>query len=331
MKIVSGIQSTDSLTLGNYIGAIKPLIKLQKNNELIIFIADLHSITMDFNPVNLIKSKLNIAKIYLASGIKKENAIIFNQSEVFQHLELSWILTCHTNLGQLNRMTQFKDKSHIKEQNKTTRIPAGLLMYPVLMASDILLYSPDIVPVGNDQKQHIELTRDIAMNFNSKYNSNVFKVPDFFSHENGGRIMDLQNPLIKMSKSNEKKDGVIFLLDSEEEIFRKIKFSKTDSLNKICFDMTNQRGLSNLLSIYASLTDKSINNIVEKFKDYSYKDFKDSLAELIWKSLKKIQDKYNNIDDENIKKILKSGASKAQKIALAKLLEVKRQIGLINE
>lgn len=331
MKIVSGVQPTNSLTLGNYLGAIKPFVKLQKKNELIVFIADLHSITNDFDAMSLKQAKLDVAKIYLASGIDEKKVIIFNQSDVSEHLELSWILICHTNLGQLNRMTQFKDKSQKKEANNTTRVPTGLLIYPVLMAADILLYSPDIVPVGNDQKQHLELTRDIASNFNAKYNCDIFKIPEFSSPQIGGKIMDLQDPTIKMSKSNQKTEGTIFLLDNKELIFKKIKSAKTDMNNKICFDPVNQAGLSNLLSIYASLSNQVMDVVVEKFKNHSYRDFKEAVSEIIWIELEKIQVKYFLISNSKIDEILKNGSLKAKDIAVKKLKEVKMMIGLINE
>ncbi|MGL5630233.1 MAG: tryptophan--tRNA ligase [Mycoplasmoidaceae bacterium] len=330
-KIISGIQPTNSLTLGNYIGGIKSLINLQYDNNLILFIADLHSITNEFNPNDVQKNKIDLAKIYIASGMDPEKIIIFNQSEIYEHAELAWILLCHTNLGQLKRMTQFKEKSEKKEKNGTTRIMTGILLYPVLMASDILLYSPDIVFVGNDQNQHIELTRDIAESFNCKYKSEIFKVPNFMSPKIGGRIMDLQNPLIKMSKSNKNTDGTIFILDDINITRKKIMKSKTDSDNKIYYDLINKPAISNLISIYSALKGIEIKEVEEIFKNSTYKFFKENVANITCELIENIQKKFYSVNVKELKFILKENAKIVSKIAKAKLDEVKRIVGLKDE
>lgn len=330
-KIVSGIQATNRITLGNYLGAIKSLVSLQNNNQLIIFIADLHSLTNSFDPIELRKMRLDVAKIYFACGIKNQDSIVFYQSDISEHSELSWILTCHTNLGQLSRMTQFKDKSLKKEVNGTSRVPTGLLVYPVLMASDILLYSPGLVPVGSDQKQHLELARDIAINFNSKYSCDTFKIPEIFTPKIGSRIMDLQDPTKKMSKSSQNSKGVIFLLEDLEITKKKIMISKTDLLNNVKFDVKNQPGVSNLLNIYSSLKNIEINEAEEIFKGVSYKNFKESVADVICKELNHIQTSYNSLFDKDVITSLSKGAIEAKKIASKKLKEIKKIIGLIND
>ncbi len=329
-KIVSGLQATNSLTIGNYIGSIKNFLELQDKNNLYIFIADLHSITTPFIPKELDENRKSIAALYQACGLDFVKNKIFYQSRIVEHSHLGYIFMCHSNLGELNRMTQFKSKS-IKQSNRTETIPTGLLIYPCLMAADILLYDADIVPVGEDQKQHIELTKVLASRFNKKYNTKIFKIPEFFPPKIGGKIMDLQDPTIKMSKSNTNKKGTIFLLDEIDEIRKKIMSAKTDSLNKVKFDIKNQPGISNLITIYASLSNLSIKEIESKFKDKEYGDFKKELANIVCDFVLKIQNQYNKIIKKNdLEKLLEDNAIFCKKEAVEKINNIHKIIGLYN-
>lgn len=334
-RVLTGIQSTDNLTLGNYLGAIKPLLK--NNDELFLFIADLHSITVPFSPEKLHENRINTAILYKSMGFDFDKNKIFFQSDVEEHNVLNYILLCHSNLGELQRMTQFKDKStKITLSNKTTTIPTGILVYPVLMAADILLYKPDIVHVGRDQKQHIELARDIAERMNKKYQKELFKIPTHNFNKIGSKILDLQNPEIKMSKSNENKKGVIFLLDDEETIRNKIMSAKTDCLNIVRYDENNQPGISNLISIYSILTNMSVEEIEEKFKDKNYGEFKKEVANSIINELKPIQEKFYEIKNnkENRKHLLNqlsNNAKECKKIARETINLVYKTLGFSNE
>lgn len=328
--IVSGIQSTNMLTIGNYLGALKNFIDFQNENKLFIFIADLHSITVDFNPLELEKNRKSIAALYFACGLDIKKNYIFYQSSVIEHTHLSYLLLCHSYLGELNRMTQFKDKSiKMTKSNQTINIPTGLLIYPTLMAADILLYDADIVPVGKDQTQHMELTRDLAIRFNKKYKTNIFKIPQIYSPKIGAKIMDLQNPEIKMSKSNENQKGTIFLLEPLESVRKKIMSAKTDSLDNVKYDIENQPGVSNLISIYNGFTNLSIEDIEKKYENKKYGDFKKDLADIVCKSLEVIQSKYNNIiNDNNFENILKTNGEHCKEIASKKIKEIHKLLGL---
>lgn len=333
MKIVvSGIQSTNMLTIGNYLGALKNFINFQNENKLFIFIADLHSITVDFNPNELEKNRKSIAALYLACGLDSKNNYIFYQSSVIEHTHLSYLLLCHSYLGELNRMTQFKDKSlKMTKSNQTINIPTGLLIYPTLMAADILLYDADIVPVGKDQTQHMELTRDLAIRFNKKYKTNVFKIPEIYSPKIGAKIMDLQNPEIKMSKSNQNQKGTIFLLEPLESVRKKILSAKTDSFDKVKYDIENQPGISNLITIYNGFTNLPIEKIEKKYENKKYGDFKKDLAEIVCNELEKIQSKYNKIiNDKNFENDLKNNGIKCKEIANKKIKEIHKILGLYN-
>ena len=328
--IVSGIQSTNSLTLGNYIGALKNFVKLQEeNNKMYIFIADMHSITVDFDPKKLVENRKSIAAMYAACGLDFDKNVVFYQSSVIAHTQLSYILTCHSYMGELSRMTQFKDKSKKISANKTTNIQTGLFVYPCLMAADILLYDSDIVPVGKDQKQHIELARDLALRMNKKYNYDLFKIPEMYQIKVGEKIMDLQNPEIKMSKSNENTKGTIFLLDDIEIAKKKIMQAKTDSLNKVCYDVKNQPGVSNLMTIYSSLTNKSFNDIEKEFENQNYGVFKKAIAEKLAIFLEEIQNKYNSFyNSKKLEEQLKNNSIIANKIANQKISLVHKILGL---
>jgi tryptophanyl-tRNA synthetase len=264
-KIVSGIQSSGPLTLGNYIGAIKQFERLQDKFEPYIFVANLHAITTPMAKATLKQSTTDLVAFYLASGLDAKKTTIFLQSDVLMHAQLGWILQCHTHMGELSRMIQFKDKS--SKQDKE-RISSGLFSYPTLMAADILLYDAKYVPVGDDQKQHLELTRDLATRFNNKYGK-TFVVPKPLIVKEGARIMSLSEPTQKMSKSSSSPKGCIYLLDNEKTIINKVKSATTDSIGKINYDVKKQPGISNLLVIYAQLEDLTIKESLSHFKNYN--------------------------------------------------------------
>ncbi|MDY0139842.1 MAG: tryptophan--tRNA ligase [Candidatus Izemoplasmatales bacterium] len=326
-RIVSGIKPTGTLTLGNYLGAIKQFVKLQKarpEDEFYLFVADMHAITTRQVPHELRKRTLDIAAMYLACGLDKDRTVLFIQSEIKEHVELGYILQSNTYMGELERMTQFKDKS----QKQETSITSSLFTYPALMAADILLYDADYVPVGDDQKQHLELTRDIANRFNNFY-GDFFTVPEPIIPEVGARIMDLQIPNKKMSKSDEQDKGYISLFDDEASIRRKILSAVTDSLAKINYDPVNQPGLANLLTIYASITDNNINDILDKYQNSTYKDFKEDLAQVVIDCLIPIQEKYNElIKSKELQDILDQGRDIASDYAFKKMRKCKKKIGL---
>jgi len=326
-RIVSGIKPTGSLTLGNYIGAIKQFVKLQKerqNDEFFLFIADLHAITTRQVPHELRQRSLDIAAMYLACGLDEERTTLFIQSEVPQHAELGYILQSNVYMGELERMTQYKDKTQRKEES----ITSSLFTYPALMAADILLYDADYVPVGEDQKQHLELTRDIAERFNHYYHD-FFTVPKPIIPKVGARIMDLQDPNKKMSKSNDNPKGYITLFDNEATIKRKIKSAMTDSLGTIQYDPINQRGLANLLNIFASVKDVSIEHIVDQYKDSDYKTFKEDLGQALVDVLIPIQERYHEIiKSDKLQNILNHGRDKANDYAFKKMRKCKRKVGL---
>lgn len=325
-NILSGIQSTGKLTLGNYLGAINNWIKMQEEFNCYYMIANLHSLTVRNNPEELKENTLKILALYIAAGIDPEKNTIFIQSQVKEHAELAWILNCYTYMGELSRMTQFKDKSAKHQDN----INAGLFTYPVLMAADILLYKASVVPVGEDQKQHLEITRDIAERFNKLY-GDTFIVPEAYIKKESARIMGLQDPTSKMSKSAENLNDVIFLDDSEETIIKKIKRAVTDSENKVKFDPENKPGVSNLIGIYSTITEKSFNEIEKEFENEGYGTFKLAVAEKVIELLRPVQQKYNELlnNKEYLEKIYTEGKAKAEKLASETLKEVKEKIGIL--
>lgn len=321
-KILTGLQPTGNITLGNYIGAIRQMIELQDKFDSYIFVANMHAITVPQERENLIKNTRSLIAIYLACGIDPEKNTIYIQSENPYHANLSWILECNTYFGELSRMTQFKDKSS-KHANFTT----GLFTYPVLMASDILLYDADLVPVGIDQKQHLELTRDLAERFNKKY-GNTFKIPEPFINTSGTKIMDLVNPTIKMSKSSDNPKGIIYLLDDVKQARKKIMGATTDSEMLIKYDVENKPGISNLINIYVSLTGKTIKEVENEFEGKNYGEFKRQVADEVEKLLTDIQEKYKEyINNDIIDKILNDGREKVIKEAEKKYNEVKVKVG----
>lgn len=321
-RILTGLQPTGTITLGNYIGAIKQMVQYQNDYESFLFIADLHAITIPQDPKELSKNVKNLLALYLACGIDPNKNKIFIQSENEYHANISWLLECNTYYGELSRMTQFKDKS-----KKNANFTSGLLTYPVLMAADILAYDIDYVPVGIDQKQHVELARDIATRFNNKYGE-TFKLPEALISKNGTKIMDLLTPDKKMSKSNENQKGVIRLLDDPNVIRKKIMGATTDSEMQVKFDPENKPGISNLINIYISFTDKTIADVEEKFKDSNYGEFKKAVADVVIDHISKIQEKYNEIINSNeIDKILDDGIKFTREIAKNKFIDMKTKMG----
>ncbi len=320
-RIFSGAQPTGELHIGNYLGALKNWVALQDEYESFYCIVNLHAITLPQNPKVLRQKTLDLARIYLAAGVDPEKATIFIQSDVPEHAELTWVLSCLTRMGELERMTQFKDKGKGNE-----RAGVGLFTYPVLMAADILLYQTDLVPIGQDQKQHLELTRDLAERFNRDFGE-TFKVPEPFIPPVGAKIMSLQDPAKKMSKSDENLNGSIFLLDDADTITKKVKRAVTDSGTEISFDETRP-AIKNLLTIYQLLNGKTADECVAHFAGSGYGDFKGQLAETVVEFLRPFQERIKEYDDASLDAILKSGAEKARSIASETLHEVYKKTGI---
>lgn len=324
-RMVSGIKPTGKLTLGNYIGAIKQFVSYQDEYDLIVFIADLHSLTLPIDPNALRENTKDLIAIYLACGLDPNKVIIFRQSDVHEHAELGYILACNSNMGELHRMTQFKDKTSKLGSNDS--IPTGIFIYPTLMAADILLYDTDYVPVGLDQKQHVELTRDIAIRFNHNY-GDTFKIPEPVIAKRGAKIYSLSDPTKKMSKSESDK-GTIYLLDDLNVNRKKIMSAVTDMENKVKYDPINQPGISNLLTIMSTLTNESIDDISKKYENGGYGNFKKAVADVVINELSKLIEKVNEIKKSNIIDfVLSSGAKKASELAQKKLSLVYQKIGL---
>lgn len=321
-RILSGAQPTGELHLGNYLGALKNWVALQNDYESFFCIVNSHAITLPQNPQVLRQKTLNLARIYLASGINPEKSTVFIQSDVSEHAELAWVLTCISRMGELERMTQFKDKG----KGKGEKVGVGLFTYPVLMAADILLYQTDLVPVGQDQKQHIELTRDLAERFNRDYGE-TFKIPEPYIPPVGAKIQSLVDPSKKMSKSDENPNEAIFLSDSPDMILKKFKKAQTDSGTEIVFD-ENRAGLYNLLTIYEIVTGKTRQEIENHFAGKGYGHLKVELAEAVIEFLRPFQTKMAEIDDEELKRILKIGAEKAKEVAQITLKDVYQKLGL---
>ncbi len=322
-KMLTGLQPTGVITLGNYIGAIKQMVDYQEIYDSILFIADMHAITVPIDANTLTKNIRELIAIYIACGIDPNKNMIFLQSENEYHANISWMLECNTYFGELSRMTQFKDKS-----KKNANFSAGLFTYPVLMAADILAYDTDYVPVGIDQKQHVEIARDIAIRFNKKY-GDTFKVPEPLIRAEGTKIMDLQDPTKKMSKSSENQKGVIRLLDDVNVIRKKIMSATTDSVGKINYDTENQAGISNLINIYVSITKRTRDEVLKEFENSNYGNFKASVADVVVHEIEKIQEKYNSLINSNeLDVILDEGKERARKIAKDKYELMKQKIGL---
>jgi tryptophanyl-tRNA synthetase len=326
--ILSGSTVTGDLTLGNYIGAINNWKNLQEDYDCLYFLADLHALTVFQDPKVLRERTYSFFAQYLALGLDPNKNIIFAQSHVHEHAELMWILTCLTPMGYLNRMTQFKEKAekHVKNVN------AGLYTYPILMASDILLYQADLVPVGEDQRQHLELTRDIVGFFENRYGEGTFKLPDAYVGKLGARIMSLQDPEKKMSKSDENEKNFVSIIEDSKKIEKKIKSATTDSGTDIKFDADNKAGLSNLMTIYSVLSGKTIEQIEIEYQGKMYGHLKVDLAELVVETLKPVREKYDDLmkNRDYLDQLLKSGASRAQARARVTLDKVYNNVGLLK-
>ncbi|EMG93315.1 tryptophan--tRNA ligase [Helicobacter pylori GAM118Bi] len=322
-RVFSGIQPTGQIHLGNYLGAIKHWVELQDEYENLFCVVNSHAITLPIEPIFLKSQTYELVKLLLACGIDPNQSGLFIQSEVDEHPALAWLLDCQVSMGEMQRMTQFKDKS-LKNPKS---VNVGLFNYPILMASDILLYQSDLVPVGEDQKQHLELTRNVAEKFNRDF-GDCFKVPEPLIAKVGARVMGLDDPKVKMSKSHKGVNHAIFLLDEPDIIVKKIKKAATDSMGVIAFD-EKREGIFNLLNIYMLLSDESPEKIEERFKNKGYGDFKKELAEVVIQALKPIQERYKEISDDEVKAVLNCGAEKARPLARATYQKAKELMGLI--
>lgn len=321
--IFSGIQPSGTLTIGNYIGAMKQFVELQHDYECYFCIVDQHAITVPQDRLVLRKNTRSLAALYLAAGIDPDKSTLFIQSEVPAHAQAAWMMQCISYIGELERMTQFKDKSTGKDG-----VSVGLLTYPPLMAADILLYNADIVPVGDDQTQHLELTRNLAERFNNRYNE-IFTVPEIRIPKVGARIMSLQEPTKKMSKSDENQRSFISLLDEPNQIERKIKSAVTDSDGIVAYDVENKPGVANLLSIYSIFGDISIPELEKKYANKGYGDFKTDLAEVVVTALAPIKKKHDELmESSQLDDILDAGAKKANKVANKMKVKMENAMGL---
>ncbi|MDN9858547.1 tryptophan--tRNA ligase [Clostridioides difficile] len=324
--IFSGAQPSGKMTLGNYLGAIKNWTELQDNYDCYYSIVDLHAITVPQDPKVLRANTIKLLAQYIACGLDPEKNTIFIQSHVKEHVELMWVLNTMTYMGELSRMTQFKDKSQKSEAN----LNAGLFTYPVLMAADILLYQTDLVPVGDDQKQHLELARDLANRFNNRF-SPTFVVPEGYYPKGGARVMSLQEPTKKMSKSDSNENAFILLADDSDSIKRKIKRSVTDSLGVVKYN-DEQPGIKNLIDIYSNLSKKSVEEIVNMYEGKGYGIFKEDVAEVVSEALRPIREKYVDLlnNKDYLEKIYSMGAEKAEKQARKTLRKVYKKVGFIE-
>lgn len=323
-RIFSGAQPTGNLHLGNYLGALKNWVALQNEYESYFCIVNLHAVTLPQNPETLKQKTLDLARIYLASGINPKKSTIFIQSDVSEHAELAWILSCISKMGELERMTQFKDKG----KGNLERAGVGLFAYPILMASDILLYQTNLVPVGQDQKQHLELSRDLAERFNRDFGE-TFVIPEAFIPPVGAKIQSLQDASKKMSKSDDNQNGAVFLLDDADTIRKKFKKAVTDSGTEITFDEARP-AIKNLLTIYQLMTGKTAAECEANFAGKGYGHFKIETAEAVIEFLKPFQERVKNYTDEDLKDILRSGAEKARTIARKTLTDVYAKMGIVG-
>ncbi len=325
-RVFSAIQPSGMLTLGNYLGALKNWKAMSEEFECIFAVADLHAITVRQEPSEFRKQIYNTCAILLAVGLKPEDVVLFVQSQVAEHSKLSWLLGCYTQFGELSRMTQFKDKSAKHADN----VNLGLFGYPTLMAADILLYQPDFVPVGADQKQHLELTRDIANRINHIY-GNVFKIPEPYIPKVGARVMSLQDPTSKMSKSDANINSWVALLDKPEDIMRKFKRAVTDSENKVCVG-EGRDGINNLIGIYSAITGKTSDEIAIEFENKGYGDFKTAVGEAVVEELRPVRENFDTFisDKKQLEDIYLAGAQKAEYIARRTVSKVMKKIGFVR-
>lgn len=324
-RMVSGVQATGDLHLGNYMGALKDWVKMQESYDCFFFLADLHAITIPRDPAELKRSTIEVAAAFLACGLNPDKSTLFLQSHIHQHSELSWILACMTPLGWLNRMTQFKDKAGKDKELAST----GLYTYPVLQAADILMYKPHFVPVGEDQKQHVELVRDIAGSVNRKFNKDIFPLPEPLIKPENSRIKSLRDGTKKMSKSDPSDQSRINLSDSKNDIYQKIKRAKTDSIAKITYEPESRPEVANLINIYSELAAKSRDQILKEYEGSGFAKFKEDLAECAAEVLGPITERYKYFldDKEELLSIIGKGSEKARKVAMETILEVKREFG----
>ncbi len=324
--ILSGIQPTGIFTLGNYLGAVKTWGQMQDDYHCCYMIADLHALTVRQEPQKLRKQVLECYALLLACGVDPQKSIVFIQSQVPAHAELGWVLSCNTQFGELSRMTQFKDKSAKHPEN----INAGLFTYPSLMAADILVYQADMVPVGEDQKQHLELTRDVAGRFNNVY-GNTFRIPEPYIGKQGARIMSLADPTRKMSKSDENQNATVSILDKPEQIVKKFKRAVTDSDMEVCYK-EGKDGINNLMSIYSVVTGKTMDEITAEFSGKGYGDFKTAVGEAVAEELRPVREEFDRLmaDKAYLEQCYKEGAEKASRIASRTMEKVKRKVGLIG-
>lgn len=327
--LLSGIQPSGVMTIGNYIGAMKNWVKLQDDYQCLFSLVDLHAITVPQDPEALRQRSLDFVALYLACGIDPDKSVVFIQSHVPQHSELAWVLNCHAYMGELSRMTQFKDKA----QKQGGNISVGLFDYPVLMAADILLYQTQLVPVGEDQKQHLELTRDLAERFNRKYDEAVFTIPEPYIPPKtaGGRIMSLQEPTKKMSKSDDNPNNYVSLLDEPKKIIKKFKKTVTDSGDEIKYDPENKPGVSNLLTLYSVFSGQPLEEVEKHFEGKMYGHLKVELGELVAEQLAPIQAEFKRIreDEAGLLDILRKGAAQAREMAQPTLDKVHQAVGFI--
>lgn len=323
--MLTGVRPSGNLTIGNYLGAIKNFVDKQKNHKSYIFIADLHAITSPKDPEQLKRSVLDCVAMYLACGVDEKHTIIFKQSDVLEHGTMGFLMTFQTKMAELSRMTQFKCKS----EQSGSGVDTGLFVYPTLMVGDILLYNTNIVPVGKDQQQHVELTRDLAERFNKRYGE-TFTMPDVFIAPTGNKILNLQNPYEKMNKSDDGNNkGTIFLMEDLDSARKKIMSAKTDGFNKICFDEENQPGISNLISILSKISGEEIKSIEKRFEGKGYGEFKKEVADKVCELLQEIQDRYKSFNNaEYLNEILKRGASQARLTAKKALDNTMIKLGL---
>jgi tryptophanyl-tRNA synthetase len=329
--MLSAVQPSNRLTLGNYLGALKNWVSLQKDYDCLFFAVDLHTITVRQDPKELREQTYRMLATYLAAGINPDEATLFIQSHVPAHAELAWILNCFTYMGELSRMTQFKDKSAKEKGDKEKNVSVGLFTYPALMASDILLYQTHLVPVGEDQKQHVEITRDIAIRMNHLYGNDLFTVPQAHIPTVGARIMSLQDPLAKMSKSDPDPNSAVYLTDTDDQIRKKIKRSVTDSGNEITFE-ENKPGIRNLISIQSAITGKSPAEIVANYVGKQYGHLKVDTAEITTAAIQPIRDRTEELvsDKGYLDSLLKKGAEKARSRAEKTLETVYERIGFVK-
>ncbi len=324
-RIVTGLKPTSNLTLGNYAAVVKQLVELQEDYEIFIFVADLHAITMRQDRQELRKHIKEFSALYIACGLDPSKVKIFIQSEIYAHAQLGWILMCNSYIGELNRMTQYKDKL---ANQSVDGLSAGYYVYPSLMAADILLYDADYVFVGDDQKQHLELTRDLAIRFNNHYGE-TFKVPETKTAKTATRIMDLQTPTVKMSKSTENEKGCIFIQEDLNRIKNKIKSAVTDSDTKIYYNKQEKPGISNLIELYSIFAKQSVEEVESKFANSSYKEFKEALADLIVGEIEPIQKRYQElINSKELDMIFDEGYEFCGRIANKKIKKVEHKVGL---